>query len=177
MEKMVRFDDGFYKITERNLGERFHNADDFLLEGGDLKNPVSCETIEEAFDLMELVDEGVVVPGKMVHLAKMDLGKSVTLDPKYTSFEYAYGPKGVSFSSSVRSAARALPEDPEDYGNPTEYMVYTPVEKKRAKFDPEGTGDVEFRVTEPIKAKKIGLVSLTVDPVEPMKLKWLEKEG
>jgi len=174
---MIVYDDGVYQIKENRW--KYHNVDEmhYVLSGGEIEDPVSCDSLEEAKELMELIDEGVTVPGKMIHLARMDLGETVTLDPKYVNRDvYMSGPSGVSFATSAKSAARALPEDPEDYGQPTEYMVYTPTERRKAVFDPEGTGDPEFRVTEPIESKKVGLISLIVHPGEPMKLKWLEKE-
>jgi len=177
MKGNIVYDDGVYKITENRWD--FHNAHEtyYTLEGGDLETFISCDSVEEAKDLMEMIDEGIVIPGKMVHLARIDLGNVVTLEPKYTNRDvYMSGPTGVSFSSSARSAARALPEDFKDYDKPVEYVAYTPTERKKAVFDPEGTGDVEFRVAEPIEVKKVGLISLIVHPGEPMKLKWLEKE-
>jgi len=174
---MIVYDDGVYQIKENRW--KFHNVDEihYVLSGGDIEDPVSCDSLEEAKELIEFIEEGVTVPGKMIHLARMDLGDEPVLDPEYSNQDIYYGgPKGVSFAPSAKSAARGLPEDDRYYGESIEYAVYTPVERKKIVFDPEGTGDPEFRVIEPIKARRVGLISLIVDPGEPMRLKWLEKE-
>ena len=118
-----------------------------------------------------------VYPSRSVHITRKNLGKRVTLKPSKK-----YVPSGVSFAPTVKKALEGVPYFYNVSGSDkprrkdwkqrskwakkaTNWNVYTPVRKRKAIIpktidDFSRTG--ERRVTDKVKARKVGTVKVSV---------------
>lgn len=106
----------------------------------------------------------IELPIDSVHITKKDLGEVNILKPKLSN--PSRGPKGICFAPDVEYAIEALPLDYKNrklWEEGEDFVVYSPIEIKKAIVDPENTGELEFRVTEPIAVERVGKLLIKED--------------